>query len=263
MIRPSGTMRLAVPIFAVLAAGLWVAGAEDRSPVEPKSLPLPDQEMQPVKPSVEKLDGSRYRIGKITFDSKTREIRFPAAVNMSDGLLEFAIVHENGKIHESLLHTGISALNLNLAFKLLSYPASAELYMIPNETGGLSGDFHEVPEEVRKAARISMSVEWQDGGRTRKVPINEWIQYAVTGTAMPSGPWVYGGSAIYDGKFLAETTGDIAAIFITNASLINYPGEDNLNDTVWLAYPKRVPPEGTKVTVVIAPYQDAETPPSP
>jgi hypothetical protein len=257
-------MRPFVPMLAVFAACLLAAGAdEERSPVEPKSLPLPDQKMEPVKPSVEKLDGTRYRIGKITFDSKTREIRFPAAVNMTDGLLEFAIVHENGKIHESLLHTDISALNLNLAFKLLSYPASAELYMIPNESGGLSGDFHEVPEEVSKGARISISVEWDDGGRTRKVPINEWIQYAVTGTTMPSRHWVYGGSGIYDGKFLAETTGDIAAIFITNASLINYPGDDNLNDTVWLAYPKRVPPEGTKVTVVIAPYQDAETPPNP
>lgn len=256
-------MILPIRVFAVLAAGLLGAGAQERSPVEPKSLPLPDQEMAEVKPSVEKLDGTRYRIGTVTFDSKTREIRFPAAVNMSDGLLEFAIVHENGKIHESLLHTDISALNLNLAFKLLSYQASAELYLIPNETGGLSGDFHEVPEEVRKSARIALSVEWQDDGRTRKVPINEWIQYAVTGSSMPSGPWIYGGSALYDGRFLAETTGDIAAIFITNASLINYPGDDNLNDTVWLAYPKRVPPEGTKVTVIIAPYQDAPTPPAP
>jgi len=251
------TLRLSLWL-TLLAAGLLNVSAQDRSPVEPQTLPLPDQEVAPVKPSVERLDDSRYRIGSIIFDQKTREIRFPAAVNMDEGLLEFAIVHENGKIHESLLHTDISALQLNVAFKLLRYPASAELYLLPNDRGGLSDRFHEVPEEVSKGARIDVSVEWDDAGRTRKVPINEWIQHAVKGSTMPSGPWIYGGSLVHEGRFAAEVTGDIAAIFITNSALINYPGDDNRDDTVWLVYPKRVPAYGTNVTVIIAPHQDAK-----
>ena len=44
------------------------------------------------------------QIGEVIFNRKTREIRFPAAVNMAGGeLLEFAIVHANGKVHEALL----------------------------------------------------------------------------------------------------------------------------------------------------------------
>jgi hypothetical protein len=102
------------------------------------------------------------------------------------------------------------------------------------------------------------AVEWDDAGRTRKVPINEWIQHAVKGSTMPSGPWIYGGSLVHEGRFAAEVTGDIAAIFITNSALINYPVDDNRDDTVWLVYPKRVPAYGTNVTVIIAPHQDAK-----
>jgi hypothetical protein len=72
---------------------------------------------------------------------------------------------------------------------------------------------------------------------------------------MAADPWVYGGSGVYEGKFMAESSGDIAAIFISNSALINFSGKDNNSDEVWLPFPKRVPAEGTKVTVVIAPYQ--------
>jgi hypothetical protein len=239
-----------------LSAGL--ACAQDRAPVEPKSPPTPDEPVAPAKPTVERLDATHYRIGEVTFDQKTREIRFPAAVNMTEGLLEYAIVHTHGKVHESLLVTTISATHLNLAFSLLRYPPSPELYALPNEKGGLSDKFPEVDKQTKAASRIQVKIEWDDRGKTRSVPFNEWIQHATKGSAMPATLWVYGGSEIYEGKFVAETTGDIMAIFITNSALINYPGVANNDDTVWLPFPKRVPEVGTKVTVIIAPNPDAK-----
>lgn len=233
----------------------FLASAQDRAPVEPPSLPAPDQAMEPVKPAIEKLDHSRYRIGEIILDQSSREIRFPAHINMSEGLLEYLVVHEKGKVHESLLATQISPTHLNLAFTLLRFPPSRELYALPNETGGISDKFPEVPENIKAAARIAIDVEWIENGNTRRLPINEWIQHTVKSTAMPAGPWVYGGSEFFAGKFAPETSGDIAAIFVSHSSLINYPGDDNLDDTVWIVYPKRVPKEGTNVTVIIAPYQ--------
>ncbi len=260
--RPQSTVMPRLLLLCVLVAG-QILTAQDRAPVEPASLPAPDQAMAPVKPVIEKLDETRFRIGEVTFDRKTREIRFPTKVNMTEGLLEFIIVHEKGKIHESLLVTTISPTHLNLAFTLLRYPPSPELYPLPNETGGTSGDFPKVDPAIMAAARVAIEVEWQDGGRTRRVPINDWIQHAVKTTAMPPGPWVYGGSFIYDGQYSPETTGDIAAIFIALSALINYPGEDNGDDTVWVPYLKRVPDPGTNVTVVIAPYKPANLPAKP
>lgn len=207
-----------------------------------------------VEPLVKKIDATRYDIGGITFDKKLREIRFPAKVNMPEGLLEFAVVHLQGKLHESLLLTEISPTNINLAFTLLRYPPSPELYALPNNHGGQSNDYPEVSPEIKAAARIMIEVEWKDGESVKRFPINDWLQHTTTTLAMPPGPWVYGGSQIHDGKYAAEISGDIAAVFLSGSSIINYPGPDNRDDTVWVAFPNRVPPEGTDVTVIITPF---------
>ena len=246
-----------LPVIATLAL------VQGQSPVEPKTLPAPDQAVEPATQAVRKLDATHYQIGEVLFDQKTREIRFPTQVNLTEGLLEFLVVHQNGKVHESLLSTDVSPTHLNLAFNLLRYSPSKELYPLPNETGGTSDKYPEVSAAVKAAARVTIEVEWSDDGKIRRVPVNEWIQHAVKSTAMPAGPWIYGGSDFHEGKFVAETSGDIAAIFLSMAALVNYPGEDYENDTVWIPFPKRVPPEGTKVTVIIAPYQTIKPPAKP
>lgn len=216
--------------------------------------PTPAPAAEEKKPAIEQLDATRYKLGAITFDKATREIRFPATVNMTEGLLEFLIVHERGKIHESLFATDISPTQLNVVFTLLRYPVSREFYAtdVPaeHEAGTV---FPKVPAEVKAGARVVVKVEWKDGEKTRSVPVNEWISHAVTEKQMPNGPWVYGGSEISNGRYQAEATGDIAAIFLSNSAILNYPGQDNDHDDVWLPFPKRVPPIGTKVTLVITP----------
>lgn len=206
-----------------------------------------------VKPSVKQLDEDRFQIGEIVFNKKSREIRFPTVVNMTEGQLEFLVVHKNGKTHESLLATDISPMALNIAFALLRYPASKEFSPLPSETGGASNEYPEVPEKVKEGARITIEVEWKEGERTRRVPANDWVQHGVKGSAMPPGPWVYGGSDVANGKFAAESTGDIVAIYLAPAAMVNYPGVDHDNDDVWTPFPKRVPTEGTPVTLIITP----------
>lgn len=211
---------------------------------------------QPAKPSVEKIDEDHLRIGGVTIDKKTREISFPAVVNLREGLLEFAVVHQNGKIHESLLRTDISPTSINLAFTLLRYKPSKELYRIPKEPGLLTQDYFKEPEETRKSARIRIFVELQKDGETKRIPINDWILHDTNHKAMPPTHWVYGGSEFYDGIFVPESTGDIIAVYLTNSTLVNYPGNDNSNDDVWSAFTDRIPELETKVTVVIAPFEE-------
>lgn len=238
-------------IFSILA---HLAAAQE---VSPAATPVPP------KPSVVRLDTSRYQIGKVIFDKQTREIRFPSKVNMREGLLEYLVVHENGKLHESLLSTDISPMDLNLAFTLLRYRPSPELYPLPNATGGTSGDFPVVADEIKAAARITIDLEWTENGKVRRMSANDWIQHDVKTTAMPPGPWVYGGSVVEDGKFAPETTGDLIAIFVIGFPIITYPGQDNNDDTVWIPYKQRIPDEGTNVTVIIAPYQNPTLSPKP
>ena len=238
--------------FALVA----IAAAQEPAPVES---PAPE----PAKPSVKQLDETRFQIGEVTFDKKTREIRFPTKVNMTEGQLEFLVVHENGKVHESLLSTTISPTHLNLAFTLLRYPPSRELYSVSENDDGKPQDTTNIPAEVKSGARIAIDVEWTEDGKKRRNPVNEWIQHAIREVAMPAGPWVYGGSSFGNGKYFPETSGDVVAIFLSNAAIINYPGTDRDNDDVWTPFPKRVPAEATDVTVIISPYQNSKPLPKP
>ncbi|MGJ8635187.1 MAG: YdjY domain-containing protein [Luteolibacter sp.] len=208
------------------------------------------------KPPVEKTGETTYRIGQITFDSKTREIRLPTIVNQREGLLEFLLVHQNGKIHESLLRTTASPTHLNLALTLLRYKPSRELYRVMEEHGVVSEKFFQEDPENKKAARLSLEIEYRKNKKALRSPASDWIRNDTIAQAMPPTHWVYGGSEIYQGTFIPESTGDIAAIFITNTALINYPGTGNLNDEIWTAHTNRIPDLETKATLIIAPYKE-------
>ena len=244
--------------FIFLLVALLPLGAEepvDRAPVEPKTLPAPDQAVEPVEASLVKLDDGRMRLGKVEFDPATREIQFPAQVNMTEGLLEFLLVHENGKIHESLLSTTISATNLNVVLKLLHYQSSPELYLKIKEDGSASSEFQAATAEQKAGSRLRILISKESAKRSDAVPVNEWIAHAPTEKPMPPEPWIYGGSSIHQGRFLAESSGDIFAIFLSNSAVANFGGTDNQNDEVWLPHATRVPEVGTPVTVIIQPYE--------
>ena len=223
--------------------------ATDPSPVEPAA-----PEAQPEKPKVRELGDGKFAVGLVTFEQKTGHIDFPAEVNMVDGLLEYAIVHQDGKIHEALLLTKTNPLHLNLALKLLRYQASPELFPVLDEDYRSTGKFPEVSAEIKAAARVEILVTWKKSdGSKGTASLNDWISSTATEAPIPATPWIYGGSYIFNGVFQAERSGDIAAIFTTNSALFNYPGKGHLDDEIWIPTPKRIPPAGTRVTVTIKP----------
>jgi len=216
----------------------------------------------PTKPLISKLDDARYLLGGITINQQTREIRFPSKVNMAEGLLEYLLCQQQGKVHEALLVTDISPTHLALVFTLLRYPTSNELFALVDESGHPTGQFPAVPAATKAGARITIDVEWDEHGTRRRQPVNQWLQHAVKNAAMAAGPWLYTGADFADGKFIPEITGDIAAIMLVPTAMINFPGSDN-DDNVWFAYPQRVPPEGTPVTLIITPFSNTKAPAKP
>ncbi len=206
-----------------------------------------------TKPSIIKLDNGMMQIGLVTFDPQTRQVRIPCTVNMAEGQIEYAVVNEKGKIHEALLCTKASPTDVNIACKLLRYVASEELYVIEESPGISSGKYPEVAEATRKAARVNLRVEWTKDGHLQTSRFTDWIIDSTTNKTMSHEPWVYGGSMMYDGKFLAETTGDIASILVSSTSLFLYAGEDKFNDEVWIPNTRRMPEQGAHVTLIIQP----------
>ena len=76
----------------------------------------PDHEF---KKRVKQLGSKLYRVGDVTVDAKLDAVVFPAKVNQLVGLIEYALVTENGKIHESFLSTKVSPSDIHGALLLL------------------------------------------------------------------------------------------------------------------------------------------------
>lgn len=258
-------------LFYILALGLssLLSAQEPAAEIAPAESPekAPEDKLADEKPPespIKQLNDNEYLIGTVHLDKKARTISFPATVNMDDGLLEYAICHINGKLHESLLSTEIKASNLNIAFKLLRYPESDELFEIIDAENAPTGKFPDTPQATRDGARIKIDLAWEQDGKKKSASLNDLIYYITLERAMAPDPWLYTGSYMLENRYKPDLSGDIAAIFLAQPAMINFPGKDNNSDEVWIVNKKTTPPAGTPVTVTISPYEakkgDAKAP---
>lgn len=215
---------------------------------------------RPEKPAIHDLGDGKFQVGLVTFLQKTREVSFQAEVNMKEGPLEYAIVHENGKIHEAIIITKARPFDVNIALKVLGFKESKELFPILDEDYRPTNQFPKVPETTRNAARAEILLEWKDAkGKVQKAALNDWITYTITSKSLPPLPWIYGGSYVHNKSFQAQSSGDIVALFTNNAALFNWGGKDGNLDDVWAPNTKRIPDVGTSVKVTIKPFIKGRT----
>lgn len=207
------------------------------------------------KPAIEKLANGKFKKGLITFDQATREISFPATIEVTEGVIEYVLVNSKGKVHESLFLTDILPSNLNIVLKLLNYKESRELMPII-VNGRFSNQLHQVEDSIKKASRLSVWVTLGEGDTAKSHLINELITNLHTKQDMAPTPFVNGGSTIRHGKFSADINGDIIALLTDYTALLNYPGEDRMDDTLWTPHTKRLLDNGAKVIITLKPYNE-------
>jgi len=236
----------------VIALSVFLAGATPVSAQErERKAPPGDAEKEEVpapEVSVQKVGETLYRIGEIEFDAKTREIRFPVTVNMNEGgPLEYVLVHERGKVHESILTTSVSPLSLQVAMRLLRYKAG-------------HGDIFDrllAPEVLEKEGGTeadrgdSMIFAFQAEGAETAIPVYEFVIDGERAEAMTPGGWIYTGSVAEDGLFMAEVEGSIIAIYLDHLALFNMSREGADIDERWGARSSAIPEIGTKGTLTI------------
>ena len=105
-----------------LVAAIFLAALLPCSAMEPPAAAgLPDE------------SGDSFTVGKITVDKRARTVRFPAKVNMAEGVLEYLLVTDKGKTHESLLATAVSPYQLNIAMLLIGARPTPEITDFPPE----------------------------------------------------------------------------------------------------------------------------------
>ncbi|MEM8954651.1 MAG: YdjY domain-containing protein [Verrucomicrobiota bacterium] len=217
------------------------------------TLSLPAQNSSPPSsPPVTQLSEHKFQIGEITFNKQTRRIEFPAHVNTREDLLEYILVHKNGKTHESLFATDISPVHLNIVMLLAGYkPDPGKLF----DNAPPPDPLQEKSLPHDPLAHVQFSVSWslKDEPPVTTTPEN-LILNRFTGIPMKRSPWQFNGSAIESGRFQAELEGSIAAVYLDRWAMFNSTRPGNTDDLRWKPITEKLPPKNTPVTLVIEPY---------
>tara|TARA_R110002096_G_scaffold40688_22_gene110405 strand:- start:726 stop:1436 length:711 start_codon:yes stop_codon:yes gene_type:complete len=204
------------------------------------------------RPLVTQVGENHYRIGEIELDSKKQAIQLPVTVNMEEGgPIEYFLVHDTGKVHESVLVTKVSPLNLQIALKLLKFKSgNGDVFnrLIPphllDKEGGNA-------EDCGESVTFTFSAE----GSTDEIRIPEMVLDGESRLPLKNGDWVYTGSIVDQGNFMAETEGSFIAIYLDPIAMFNMTAEGADFDERWGANKDAIPEIGTKgiLTIRIAP----------
>lgn len=217
----------------VLAIALTLSGLAGQG--NPSAATAPEAAVESVGPGL-------YQMGGIRIDARAATISFPARVHLQDTILEYGLVHERGKTHESLLVTGTSPKQIHLACLLLG--------MKPNASLGRRGH----PLKTRRDNALVVEVEWEAGGKTETRSLSDCLGLAGKDTGsltgrLASSTWAYTGSMVHRGQFIAEEEGSIVSLIRDAGALIQNAGVDRDDDDIHRAVPGQLPPRGTAVTV--------------
>ena len=257
---------------------------------KPDAAPPNRAEMPDPVARIRQIDAENFSLDDIHFNRTTGEIRFPAKVNMTQDQIEYIIVTEKGKTHESLLSTTTSPFILNVVMLLCRYQPSAEglIQFVEREGPDGGGTPATEPEPTpknpfaeeaapdsktptappapapsatpnpKKSANnlLQIFLRYKKDDKEVEVLLDDWILNTETKSSLADVFWVYTGSDILSGgDFAAELEGSIIAIYVDRMAMFNNPIKGNDNDDIWEPFTKRMPPVDTPVDVILRPFK--------
>lgn len=235
--------------FLLLALSVPGTHAQDAKAEAAKRLAETQQRLK-------KLSATEYELDGIHINAATREVRIPTKVELQKAPLEYMLVHETGKTHESVLTTAISPTAIQVALLLANYQAATEGLLTKVPEAERPKIWKEEPPAKPKANQIKITVEWKVGEVTKSAPISDWVQHVDTRKPPTDlGTWIFNGSYMDERGFIGQHEGSIIAVWLDRGALINSPAEGNWRDDLWISLPANIPDIGTPVTVIISPAQ--------
>ena len=197
------------------------------------------EEKPPPKPTVKEIRPGVFQVGGVLLEKSKRQISFPVLINMHEGLLEYILVTGKGKTHESLLVTLTEPYHIHVAMLLLGVKGAAG---------------KEVPEDPRKpipGEPFSMELSWKKDGKTLHAPVEKFVRNRLLKKPMKPGPFIYNGSIVFEGMFIAHRDGNLFSLITAPAALANNPRMGRHDDENWEAIKKGLPPLDGNATLTV------------
>jgi hypothetical protein len=189
------------------------------------------------EPSVRQISPGRFQVGQVTLDKPSRSVTFPGVVNMTEALIEYFVVTRDGKLHESLLRTDVSPKDIHVAMLLLDAKGAGARALSEDPLKPIPGD------------PVIIEVSWKDKGRERRLRAEELVFNTQTKTNLAKGVWIYNGSRLENGAFMADREGSIVSLITDPFALVNNPRPGRDNDDLCEVNSSVVPPLDTPVEV--------------
>ncbi len=198
-----------------------------------------DGKLSDRKPQVRKLADGVYRVGTVTLNREKREIYIDGEVNMQSGMIELLACAWGGKQHESVLVLDVVPHHLQVALLLLGL-----------EPGGHKLEYQGDPR-TPEGDSLEVWVEWEQNGTVKRVRGEDLVYNIPQKRSMKHTPWVFAGSVIYDGRFMADEDRSIITTFHDPLTIIDNPLSTGGDDTIYRVNEKMVPKVGTPVKLIL------------
>src|SRR5262249_29384586 len=117
--------------------------------------------------------------------------------------------------------------------------------------GAGTNAFPENPTQPLPGDKVGIELSWNADGKTKQVRAEECIYNQQTQSIMSKGPWVYNGSRLVEGAFIAQQIGSIVSLIEDPDALINNPRPGRDNDDIWEIKTEGLPPLHSAVNVTI------------
>ena len=179
-------------------------------------------------------------IGKVHINRRTKEVSFPATVQLTDGAIEVLITTKKGRTYETLLASDIEPYNLQLALLL----SGAE-----NGTRFQSKEPPKGKDAIPQGDIINIFVKTEKG---KVQPVTNWLINAKTQKPFKKNQWVFVGSSFNSQKkCLAAKDGNIVTTWSFGNTILDNPSQTGDTDDYFNVNNKTVPKSNTPVTVIM------------
>ncbi len=200
--------------------------------------------LEQAKKRVKPLGNNRVKLGDITIDKNANSIRFPAKINMTEGLLELLLCAPHGKTHESILVTKVEAEDLNLALILIGCKKGKVKVKEQGE------------DVVPDGTPLKIELEYKENGAAKLIPVENWIYNKKADHQMQPTKWVYTGSFFDEGEYMAKVTGTYIVTFHDSFTIIDLPLREAADDTIFWVNEKTVKGKDLPVELIITKLEE-------
>jgi hypothetical protein len=178
----------------------------------------------------------------------TRQVNLSAEVCLTRGPLELLLTRKGHKEHEAILAADIDARKLHEALILAGAQPGEPVRFTP-------------AYQPARGTKIEVEIVFSDQGTSRTVRAQQWVRNLATKRELDAS-WVFAGSLLVDDPFdpkapkrYLANEGDVIAIANFESAMLDLPipsskAEQELGYEAW---EERIPPEGTKVAVLLRP----------